>query len=210
MMSLSNMKLPSLIEEYRAEEGNKHFYKIDDVWVWPMQNNQIFPLFEKLFKDNNFERIIEIGTAYGGLPILLRTMGFKGDMITYNIQDELKNDVENLFNKFIIIRVICDVFANEEIGGIISGKGGTLIICDGGDKPREVNTFSKYLKSGDVIITHDYFDTEEKFNSGELDEYWGVCEITYKDIKKACDDNEIEQIELKLSERAAMYVGRKK
>lgn len=205
------MKLPDIIEEYRAEEGNKHLYKIDDVWVWPMQNNQIFPLFEKLFKDNKFERIVEIGTAYGGLPILLRTMGFEGDILTYNIHDELKDDVASLFNKFVIYRMIQDVFTHEkELGDMISAKGGTLVICDGGDKPREVNNFSKYLKSGDVIITHDYFESEEKFESGELSEYWGVCEITYKDIKQACEGNGIEQIEPTLSERAAMYVGRKK
>lgn len=195
------------IDDYRTEPVNKHFYKIDDVWVWPMQNNQIFSLFESLFKTNNIERIIEIGTAYGGLPILLRVIGFDGELITYNIHDELSEEVSNLFKKFSIEQRIEDVFSCEKVIDLIQSDGTTLLICDGGNKPEEVNSFSKYLKINDLIITHDYFDNESKFK--ELEDFWGVCEIMYKDIKDACELNNIKQIEIALSERCAMYTGRK-
>ena len=144
-----------LIEDYKSEPVNKHLYKIDGIWVWPMQNNQIFNLFESLFGNNKIERIIEIGTAYGGLPILLRVMGFTGDLITYNIHNELSNDIESLFKKFSIEQKICDAFESQDLINSITSDGTTLLICDGGDKPKEVNFFSKHLKINDIIFEFD-------------------------------------------------------
>lgn len=198
-----------LIEDYRTEPVNKHFYKIHGVWVWPMQNNIVLSLFETIFKNNNIKRIIEIGTAYGGLPVILRAIGFEGDIITYNIHDELSEEVSDLFEKLSIKQEIKDVFTCENIIDLINSDGETLLICDGGNKPKEVNVFSEHLKVNDIIMTHDYFDNLEKFKSGDLNDFWGVCEITYKDIEESCKLNNIQQIELTLSEQSAMYTGRK-
>ena len=35
-------------------------------------------------------------------------------------------------------------------------KGAAMILCDGDDKPKEMKTYSKLLRSGDIIIMHDY------------------------------------------------------
>ena len=42
-------------------------------------------------------------------------------------------------------------------------KGKTIVLCDGGDKPREFKTFSKYLKKGDLILGHDFSRNKDKW-----------------------------------------------
>ena len=50
-----------------------------------------------------------------------------------------------------------DVFQHiEEIGKIISQPGQTIVFCDNGNKPREFNVFSQFLKVGDIIVVHDW------------------------------------------------------
>jgi cephalosporin hydroxylase len=35
-------------------------------------------------------------------------------------------------------------------------EGVAMILCDGDDKPKEMKTYSEFLRSGDIIIMHDY------------------------------------------------------
>lgn len=49
------------------------------------------------------------------------------------------------------------------VESFIKREGTTLILCDGGSKINEFNILSKYLKSGDIIMAHDYVDTKENF-----------------------------------------------
>jgi hydroxymethylpyrimidine pyrophosphatase-like HAD family hydrolase len=58
----------------------------------------------------------------------------------------------------------------NEIIELIQSEGRTLVVCDGGDKPKEFNTFSKYLKSGDVIMAHDYCESQTEWK--EKTDYW--------------------------------------
>jgi hypothetical protein len=196
-----------MIEDYR-QEGNKHFFLVDGVWVWPMQNQHAIEVMSLLLSAFGCARYVEIGTAYGGFPIIVRENGFTGVITTYNIKNELNADVEHLFVTHNISHIIRDVFTVvDEIGSLIKSDGRTLLMCDGGDKAMEFNLFANYLKQGDVIVAHDYCNTIQKFENEIKHECWGVCELTYSKIEDTCAKCGIRQIETDVSAMAAYFVG---
>jgi hypothetical protein len=118
---------------------------------------------------------------------------FKKTFITYDIKNYVDND---LVNSLKINRRISDVFNAEtenEIKELICQNGVTVIFCDGGNKIREFNLFSKYLKSGDYILAHDYAQNKEYFEQQIKGKIWDWCEITDQDIQNACEENNLEK-----------------
>ena len=50
-----------------------------------------------------------------------------------------------------------DVFEIEaKIAGLIKSDGITIVFCDGGNKVKELEVFSKYIKKEDFIAVHDW------------------------------------------------------
>mgnify|MGYP003646616649 CR=1 FL=1 len=142
--------------------------------------------FEALAKENKeepFQRIIEIGTDYGGLTNLLADHSISEgiDIYTYDINPNRfvsHNDKIKFFNT--------DVFLIEdEIAELIGSKGKTLLLCDGGNKRKEFEVFHKYLKSGDVIMAHDYAPDDKTFKEKYLNKIWSWHEFKdeYADFK---------------------------
>ena len=154
--------------------------------------------FSKLLNNEEFDVIIEIGTLHGGLTLVLSDL-FNGHIYSYDI-----NKVENkALLKENITLVLGDVFSNTEIYNIIKNNR-VLVLCDGGNKIKEVNHFAKYIKPNDYIMAHDYFHLREEFSSDK----WTGCEITYADIKTECEKNNIENT--RNFEDVFWYCGRKK
>ena len=60
-------------------------------------------------------------------------------------------------------------------------------MCDGGSKINEFNLLSKYLKSGDIIMAHDYVDTKENFLKNYKNKIWNLREIGDEHIKNTCE-----------------------
>jgi hydroxymethylpyrimidine pyrophosphatase-like HAD family hydrolase len=58
----------------------------------------------------------------------------------------------------------------KDIIELIQSEGRTLVVCDGGNKAKEFNIFSKYLKPNDVIIAHDYCENDIEWK--EKTDYW--------------------------------------
>jgi hypothetical protein len=57
----------------------------------------------------------------------------------------------------------------------IQSSGMCFVLCDGGNKEKEFNTFSKFLKPGDVIGAHDWInDRIPNFNP----DYWSWSEVS--------------------------------
>ena len=52
---------------------------------------------------------------------------------------------------------------------------------------------SKYLKSGDYILAHDYAQNKKYFDEQIKGRIWDWCEITDQDIQKACEENNLEK-----------------
>ena len=122
------------------------------------QSRNSFLLWEDFLRDKLFARIIEIGTYKWGMSLFffLWCKTRKAEFFTFDVKFFPATRVVRLLG---VIKCFCkaDVFSIEqEIGDLIKSDGMTILFCDGGNKPKELATFSKYLKKGDYICTHDW------------------------------------------------------
>lgn len=157
-----------------------------------MQSPIAVDVFSNFFKYNKFDHIIEIGTAGGGWSIFLKE---QSDMMgipftTYDIQDRPTkgNEFRDLDIDF---RVRCCFENSDEIANIIRGTARIALFCDGGNKIREVNHFSDFLKTGDFIFAHDYAKTFEYFTTDIRGKWWDWCEISDPYIEEAIKKNNL-------------------
>lgn len=122
------------------------------------QNRMAVPTWSYAMEVHPPHRIIEIGTNAGGFTVSIgihaRQIG--AELVTYDLAFP-SEDLGPLMHLLGIRVRIADVWQAEgEIGAFIAMPGITYVLCDGGDKPRELATFARYLKPGDVIASHDY------------------------------------------------------
>jgi hypothetical protein len=141
---------------------------------------------------HQFDNIIEIGTYNGGLTSwLYDNKNPNAKVVSYDIDGTM-----NHTNRNDIDFRVEDCFAEKAFNNIIEmiqNEGKTLVVCDGGDKPKEFNTFSEYLKSGDVIIAHDYAKSPEYWKF--VTDYWQwpyASDTNYDSIKEAIIKNGLE------------------
>jgi hypothetical protein len=144
----------------------------------------------KIIKD--FDTIIEIGTYKGGLTYWFNLNKKDGaKVISYDIKD-FKNYKE--YNIKFIIRNVFDEVSVSEIKNYIETGGKTLLFCDGGFKNQEFNTFSKFLKSGDHIMLHDFFDDTRPEPYASFEDSAGWChksESNYLGIINSVSENKL-------------------
>ena len=69
-----------------------------------------------------------------------------------------------------------------EVKDFIQSTGNTIVLCDGGNKIAEFNILSEFLKSGDIILAHDYAFDNATFRSEIKGKYWNWHEISESDI----------------------------
>jgi predicted O-methyltransferase YrrM len=105
-------------------------------------------------------RIIELGTYTGGLSLALgvHAWALGAKIVTY---DRMAPNAEiSPLAKFLGVQNrTCDLYTPEtitEIRARIREPGITYLLCDGGDKKRELELYMPTLKPGDVIAAHDY------------------------------------------------------
>jgi hypothetical protein len=161
-----------------------------------LQHKNIIDKFKQLIKLNKPTRIVEIGTEYGGLTLLLQDivneLNLETKIRTYDIKDpvflidhpELTSTIE-IVNK--------DLFEYHpfklkdesliELNDFLTEDGVNIILCDGASKKDEFNSFSKIIKSGDIIMLHDYIDNDEEFETNFLNKIWNWHESKYSDIE---------------------------
>ena len=172
------------------------------------QRPEAFLAINDLLNFYNFTNIIEIGTHDCGLsiPLALYCLNSKvpveaekqTEPTLYKINSHHKQpkqfytmdiEVRDIHSIELIKQMGAQFFKvdcfekEEEIGKLIQSNGRSLILCDGGDKPKEVNVFSKYLKKGDIIMGHDFFygkEEDEKY----LNEVWYGKELCFEDVEE--------------------------
>lgn len=141
---------------------------------------------------SEFDTIIEIGTYNGGLTSWLYDNKKSNAMVvSYDIDGSI-----NHTNRTDIDFRVEDCFEETALKDIISyikRPGKTLVVCDGGNKSKEFSTFSEYLKSGDIIMAHDYKVSDEHWKL--VTDYWQwpyAADTTYESIKDAIEKNNLE------------------
>lgn len=167
------------------------------------QRPEVIEVFEKLILLIKPSRVIEIGTFAGGLTLIIRDLLDHTDqkesiVYTYDVSEaiwlkqqildrNIKNIYVNTCNLFNdSYQDIRNITVESDIKNIIQSDGVTLLLCDGGCKKCEFNILSKYLKTNDIIMTHDYAPNTEYFEQHMKNKIWNWHEIQDSDIIESC------------------------
>lgn len=174
--------------------------------ITTQQHEDIGEKLTTLFETVQPSQILEIGTACGGLTVLMRNIlnqiNLKNCLIrSYDVNPEHNRSIllglidegeninfrlENIFNSdYSELKENCD------ISDFIRNPGTTIVMCDGGSKLKEVNILSKFLKKGDIIMAHDYSPTTDFFEENIKGKVWNWHELEESDIQDAIVPNNL-------------------
>ena len=132
------------------------------------------------------DRIVEIGCGSGRWTMCLAALvGPAARIYAFDTR---------LANRPVVRSVTWKVAScwdiQDEIEALIRLPGSTLLLCDGGNKVKEFNTFASSLKPGDVIAAHDYSPNKQEFVDIIRRLVWKHNEITDDQISEAiCNNN---------------------
>lgn len=187
------------------------------------QNRMALPFWSYAMEIYPPARIIELGTWNGAFITMLAVHAWnlrpRAEVVTYDRHEGIDENIRPL-SKFLGVdyRRRSDLFQYEsEIAGLIKRPGTTYLLCDNGNKPRELEMFAPHLKPGDVIAAHDYnlaLEHPERVNktflpSGET-AYWAWCETREADGQRVAAANDLEPWRQDDFDIAAWLVYRKR
>lgn len=165
------------------------------------QHNDAFDVFKTFLTEIKPKRVLEIGTAGGGLTLFIRhTLNEIGlqdtpiksfDVIECQWYNDIRKEnveinIENIFDHSYL-----NLEKPEKIVPFIQEEGTTLVLCDGGHKIGEFNMIAPFIKDGDFIMAHDYVDTWENYKENYVDKIWNWCEIEEKYIDQVSKYNNL-------------------
>lgn len=158
-----------------------------------LQHEDIESKLKKLFETVKPSQVLEIGTSYGGLTLLIRDLldqeGLTSSSFrTYDVLEinrhwldeaiksgsDIDMRIKNVFNQ-----PYSDILEEyvDEVQSFIQQSGCTVVMCDGGSKLNEFNILSRFLKPGDIIMAHDYSPNPEYFEEHINGKIWNWHEI---------------------------------
>ena len=162
------------------------------------QNPNSFEVFHNFLLETKPKQILEIGTSLGGFTSFLnytcKLLNLDCKILTYDVHE--KSWYQEMIDEGIDVRIE-NVFhpnysqVNQEVIDFIQNDGVTLILCDGGDKIKEFNILSDYMKEGDFIMAHDYAENREVFEEKVYKKIWNWHEISDADIDEPCMRNNL-------------------
>ena len=215
--------------------------------VLAQQNPMAILSINRLLNIHNFTNIIEFGTHAGGLSILLSLYCLQSNILakcdnsneptlyinnTHHKQPKHFFTFDNVIRDSSIISLIkqmgstfeqLDLLNDESaikyIKFMIGSVGRTLVFCDNGNKLKELEIYSESLKSGDIIMAHDWAKDSEMFEYNKKNGIWHGWEVRWEDgegkenkfgIREICEKNNIEQVYSEEFDKCAWFCGRKK
>ena len=189
--------------------------------ITAMQHEGAFNAFGQMLPIVKPARILEIGTASGGLCLYLRRklneIGLEQSPIkTFDIFETgthsvLKNEpgIEMIYDN-IFSQDYLSLANPQLIDSFIQQPGTTLVLCDGGNKIQEFKLVSPMLKSGDIIMAHDYSPNLEFFKQHIMNKIWAWMEISDQDVESAVKDNNLEPFMAEEFSKVVWLCSRKK
>ena len=168
--------------------------------ILAQQHENFQEIFRDFFKDVSPKRILEIGTGSGGFTLFIRDclneLGLDStELVSYDISpsavlEELNSKPNTLLSNVNLFSSDNNYILDREdlVVPYIQDYGTTIVMCDGGNKVKEFNQFSKFLKPGDIIMCHDYCDTLENFEEKIFEKIWLWREISDIDIQESIND----------------------
>ena len=172
-----------------------------------LQHVNISKVFKEFLSIERPDRIIEIGTEFGGLTLMLQDilleLGlFNTKIRTYDIKTPqlLLNHIDKTDMIEIIKKDLFSYYpfsigneSKNELRSFMSNTGVNLILCDGGNKIGEFNCLSDILNENDIIMCHDYIENDDIFNNLFLNKIWNWKEIEKADIIDAINKNNLHE-----------------
>lgn len=184
------------------------------------QQDNYQDVFTKFLQEQNFDRILEIGTAGGGFTLYLRDTLPNAEILSYDIYDVKWYDdirkhnvdirVQNIFDDHIMNITTSANVTDEYALNFIRNSKKLLILCDGGNKIAEFKCLSKYLKQGDFIMAHDYSLSVDYFKEHIKGKIWNWCEITEEHISDSCKLHNLEDYNREEFQRIVWVCKQKK
>ena len=170
-----------------------------------LQNKNVANVFKQLLLEKQPKRIIEIGTEYGGLTLLLQDL-----IIELGLENTIIRSYDIKIPKFLvehpeitdIIQIVTKNIFNsnpfelktesiDELKSFMQEPGTNIILCDGGNKIGEFNTISNIIGEGDIIMAHDYAKNDLIFKEKLLNKIWNWKEIEESDIIESINRNNL-------------------
>lgn len=163
------------------------------------QHPSIQNKLRSLFNNSSPAQILEIGTANGGLTILIRdllnelnlqTTSLRSyDISPYHSRHVMDKDIKEGGNidfrlKNIFNNQYSELVEIDEVSEFIQRPGRTIVMCDGGSKKNEFKILAPLLKTGDIIMAHDYAPNSEYFSEFINNKIWDWLEIQDQDIQE--------------------------
>jgi hypothetical protein len=137
--------------------------------------------------DHPIKSVIEIGTLYGGFTQLLRDHDVSkcAQLFSFNVKKQCALTIKNA------TLIIGDVFGSvhNQIIDLIKSQDRVALFCDGGDKEREINEFSAFLKPKDLILCHDYVKDPSLVGKAETGYDWPCYESLWANVKNSLEKN---------------------
>ena len=191
----------SVIQPTFFVDGNVPHMSYDGLSI--CQHHGIVEPFLTLFAEVRPSRVIEIGTAAGGLTLLLRdaldllkletTAITTYDVINSPLKERIESNALNInFFQTNLFSENYDFLLDEQvIKEQIQSEGTTVLLCDGGRKSQEFNLLSSFLKPGDIIMAHDYARDSKFFQEEIYNKIWYWHEIQDSHISDSCEKNNL-------------------
>ncbi len=180
------------------------------------QNYNAFEVFYNFIKETQPKRILEIGTSNGGFTQFLKyscdRLGLNTHVVSLDIHEKSwYSDITNMGVDLRIENIFKDNYQDipQNYKDLIQEEGVTIILCDGGDKVREFNLLSKFMKSGDYILGHDYAYNREKFEKDIYMKIWNWHELSESDIETCSQENNLTDYNREIFE-SVVWVCKKK
>ena len=167
-----------------------------------LQHSDIESKLHLLFNQIKPNQVLEIGTATGGLTVLIRNLLDSLNLVdtslrTYDTNKDfdrtvLQEQIDSGSRIELKLKNIFDsdyesLVEKDEIKEFIQRPGTTIVMCDGGSKKNEFRLLAPFLKSGDIIMAHDYAPNEEYFLEFIEGKIWNWFEIQDSHIGSTVD-----------------------
>jgi len=143
------------------------------------QSDTVFEVFDAFFVEQLFDTIIELGSGAGGFSLYLAEK-FGAKFHTFDIINKMDrySDVRKRIESFESHVYFEDIFRSSNLKKLFAANKRILLLCDNGDKLRELQAFAPLLKNNDVIMVHDYFPTALDYENQNI---WRCCAFTDAD-----------------------------
>lgn len=163
-----NEEEQSVILSFRSAQPK--IVNTKDIWnttycgVPAIQAWQDFMLWERFLNEAHGTSLMELGTFLGGFTLYLQHQAYSRGMTFYTVDWQVfanfddpegalsLNGTKDFFNH---LDVWGPEFSNL-LDGILAAEKVFVLFCDGGNKPKEMQTFIPRLRPGDLVATHDW------------------------------------------------------